>query len=194
MSPSHELLAQWTSSARVKDGSVVRIRPLCPDDRQRELDFIASLSDESRYFRLMTPLRFVSAQLLGQLMDIDYDRRMALVAIPEGEQRFVGIARYGESGDPSSAELGISVTDSWQGRGLAQVLITELMRFARWRGFRRFDAIVLPDNQRMLALASRLGFSSHYDPQAHLMRIERALQPAEAPEAGNRVGAAGYSG
>jgi acetyltransferase len=193
--PSAELLAQWTSTAKTRDGSLVRMRPLRPEDGQRELDFIASLSDESRYFRLMTPLRFVSAQLLAQLMDIDYDRRMALVAIPAvgGEERFVGIARYGETDKPDSAELGISVTDSWQGRGLAQLLVAELMRFARWRGFRRIEAIVLPDNQRMLSLATRLGFTSRYDPEAHLVRIERALVE---PEGGgeNCVASSGYSG
>ena len=146
--PPAAALAEWTSTATTRNAAQVCIRPLRPDDREREIEFINSLSEQSRYFRLFTPLKFLPPHLLDQLMDIDYDRRMALVAtVGCGcAEQFVGIARYGETDHPSSAELGITVTDAWQRCGIARLLMAELMRFARWRGFRRLTGIVLPQS------------------------------------------------
>jgi acetyltransferase len=175
--PASDDLARWTSQVRARDGTDLCIRPLFPDDRDREIAFIESLSQESRYFRLLTPLRVLPPHLLDQLMDIDYERRMALVATlrVDGQERIVGVARYGDMGDPDTAELGITVTDAWQRRGIASQLITALMRYAREHGVRRLVGIVLPENHRMLALATSLGFEQKYVPEENLIHISRTL-------------------
>lgn len=69
-SPSAEFFEKWTSCARTRSGEQICIRPLRADDRERESVFINSLSEHSRYFRLFTPLRFLSRHLIDQLMDI----------------------------------------------------------------------------------------------------------------------------
>jgi acetyltransferase len=73
-------LAEWISHATARNGADVCIRPLRPDDRVREVAFINSLSERTRFLRLMAPLKFLPPHLLNQFMDIDYDVRMALVA------------------------------------------------------------------------------------------------------------------
>jgi acetyltransferase len=183
--PPAEFLEKWTSSVRTRTGARIRIRPLRPDDRGREIAFIESLSERSRYFRLFTPLKVLPPHLLDQLMDIDYRRRMAFVATVEhgGVEEFVGIARYGEMDLPGDAELGITVTDAWQHRGVARLLIAELMRFARSSGIQRLAGLVLPDNQPMIALARCMGFHTSYDQVQHLVSISRDLTdtPGERP-------------
>lgn len=167
-------LAQaWTSHARLANGAEICIRPLRPDDRGREIAFIYALSERSRYFRLFTPLKVLPPHLLDQLMDVDFDRRVALVAtLGRGrEEQFVGIARYGESDSPGSAELGITVADEWHRKGIARLLMLELMRFARSRGIRRLTGMVLPENHAMIALARSLGFGVTYDTLQHLFTI-----------------------
>ena len=76
---------------------------------------INSLSERTRFYRLMTPLKFLPPHLLDRLMDIDYDRRMAFVAsaVPEGCERFVGLARYGETDRPDTVELGITAVPTY---------------------------------------------------------------------------------
>lgn len=182
-----DVLAEWTSRAHTSSGADICIRPLRPDDRVREIGFINSLSETSRYFRLFTPLKFLPPHLLDQFMDVDYDRRMAFVAttLRDGVEEFVGIARYGETDQRDTAELGVTVTDAWQRRGIARLLINELIRFARSRGFRCLNGMVLPDNHRMLALAASLGFLVRYDPAEHLMHISRDLSVPAAPAAGS---------
>jgi RimJ/RimL family protein N-acetyltransferase len=167
----------WTSRARLSNGKEICIRPLRPDDREREIAFINALSERSRYFRLFTPLKFLPPHLLDQLMDIDFDRRMALVATVMGQdgEQFVGIARYAVADCPGSAEIGVTVADQWHRNGIARLLILELMRFARARAIRRFTGIVLPENQAMLALARSTGFSATYDSRQHIIGISCEL-------------------
>lgn len=168
---------QWTACAQSNAGAQICIRPSRPDDREREIAFINGLSEQSRYFRLLTPFKFLPPHLVDQLMDIDYAKRMAFVAtIPSGSgERFVGIARYGETNQAGVAELGISVADAWQRMGVARLLVTHLLHFARSRGMRRMTGIVLPDNTPMIALARSLGFGIAFDPDQRLVSIARDL-------------------
>ena len=176
-----ELLARWTSQSSARNGVRLCIRPLQPDDREREIEFINSLSERTRYFRLMTPLKFLPPHLLDRLMDIDYDRRMAFVATTEedGWQRFIGIARYGETDRPGCVELGITVTDQWQRHGIARLLVEELTRFARWRGIECFEGIVLHDNFAMIELAKSLGFHATHDYAQQVVVITRTLNSGQ---------------
>jgi RimJ/RimL family protein N-acetyltransferase len=171
---------QWTACERTHAGAQICIRPLRPDDREREIAFISGLSERSRYFRLLTPFKFLSPHLVDQLMDIDYAKRMAFVATIStgGGEEFVGIARYGETDAAGVAELGISVSDAWQRTGIARLLVTHLLRFAQWRGMRRMTGIVLPENAPMIGLARSLGFSIAFDPEQHLVTIARELPDA----------------
>lgn len=181
MTPSREFLSSWTSQASTRSGAQLCIRPLRPDDREREIEFINSLSERSRYYRLMTPLKFLPPHLLDRLMDIDYDRRMAFVATieREGREQFVGIARYGETDRANCVELGITVTDQWQRHGIARLLIGELMRFARWRGVRCLEGIVLHDNLPMIELAKSLGFHATHDYAQQVVVISRSLDSGQ---------------
>ena len=178
--PSVELLERWTLPAETSAGARICIRPLRPDDREREIAFLNGLSEQSRYFRLLTPFKFLPPHLIDQLMDIDYARRMAFVAtIPTGNgESFVGIARYGEPDRPGVVELGITVADAWQRAGIARLLVTHLLRFAQSQGMHQITGIVLPENAPMIALARSIGFTITYDPDQHLMKIARQLTGA----------------
>ena len=178
---SAELQARWTSRSSARNGVELCIRPLRPDDHEREIEFINSLSERTLFYRLMTPLKFLPPHLLDRLMDIDYDRRMAFVAsaVPEGCERFVALARYGETDSPDTVELGITVSDRWQRTGIARLLIAELLRFAQWRGIRKVEGIVLPDNLPMIELAKALGFHAAHDYAQHLVVISKSLDSGQ---------------
>lgn len=182
--PLPRQIEQWTSHPRTRAGVRICIRPLRPDDREREIAFLNGLSDRSRYFRLMTPFKCLPPHLIDQLMDIDYARRMAFVAtVPANDdEAFVGIARYGETEEAGVAELGITVADAWHRTGIARLLVLRLLRFAQSRGIRRITGIVLPENSPMIALARSLGFAIRFDPVEHLVKIGLDLPPAARGE------------
>jgi RimJ/RimL family protein N-acetyltransferase len=170
-------LERWTTQARTRRGAAVSIRPLRADDRKREIEFINSLSERSRYFRLFAPLKFLPRHLIDQLMDVDYRQRMAFVATTQqdGIEQFIGVARYGETDQPGVAELAVSVADSWQRCGIASSLMRQLMSYAREQGVYRMTGQVMPENQAMIALARRLAFTVSYEPAQHLFQISRDL-------------------
>jgi GNAT superfamily N-acetyltransferase len=150
----------------LNDGSVVLIRPLRAEDRQRETDFIHRLSEQACRFRFLGNLKEVGPALLDQLMDVDERHRMAIVALAHdnGELREVGISRYSASGDEKRCECAVTVADDWRQRGLAVLLMRRLIDIARRNGFRQMFSIDAAENEPMRELADYLGFQRRLDP------------------------------
>ena len=170
----------WRRDAVLPDGTPISIRALTPElegERAREIAFLNGLSERTRYMRLLTPLRYLPPHMIDQFMDVDGERRMALVAISEsdGEERFIGVARYAVTDDPLSAEIGITVADAWQHRGVASRMLRCLMEYAKAHGIRTLTGMVLPENQSMLTLARHLGFEVRLASPEQLMKITKRL-------------------
>jgi acetyltransferase len=148
------------SEAFEVDGRTVRIRPIQPEDREREAAFVRGLSRESRYFRFHSAMRELTPAMLQQFTRVDYPDDLALVALTEGAagDEQIGVARYSRVPGTDTAEIAIVVADAWQGKGIGTRLLTALQRLAREGGIERLIASVLRENGRMLALARARGF------------------------------------
>ncbi|MEQ8860552.1 MAG: GNAT family N-acetyltransferase [Pseudomonadales bacterium] len=142
------------------DGTLVRIRPIRPGDREREAAFVRELSAASRYFRFHAALRELTPAMLERFTQVNYPHDMALVAVVDeaGGERQVGVARYVREPGTDTAEIAIVVADAWQGKGIATRLLTDLREVARGAGITHLVASVLRENGRMLELVRRLGF------------------------------------
>jgi acetyltransferase len=152
-----ELVRKWT----LRDGSRIVIRPIRPEDRQIEKDFVHDLSDESRYFRFFNALRDLSETALTRFTQVDYDKEMALIAVifENGRETEIGVARYSINPDGRSCEFAIAIADAWQRKGVGSTLMQSLMDAARNRGLEIMEGWVLAGNSRMLALIDALGFA-----------------------------------
>jgi len=152
-----ELVQNWT----LRDGTRVVIRPIRPEDRQIEQDFVRNLSDESHYFRFFNAVRDLSETALTHFTRVDYDREMALIAVifENGHETEIGVARYSINPDGRSCEFAIAVADAWQCKGIGSKLMQSLMDTARKRGLETLEGSVLSGNGRMLALMDALGFT-----------------------------------
>ena len=137
------------------DGSVVRIRPIRPDDAPSLQALHSRLSHESAYQRFFAIVRRLPSDWARALANVDYQRRLALVveASPGGE--LIGVGRYEPTNEPDTVEVAFVVQDSWQNRGLGTILFDAILQAAATRSYRRFRAYVLTDNKRMLDLISR---------------------------------------
>jgi len=154
--------AHLAGQATLAGGAAVRVRPIRPEDAAMERGFVENhLSDRTRYMRFLGAVRALTPETLARLTQIDYDRELALIALPaedKEDKRMVGIARYYPSPDGVSCEFAVAVDDAWCGRGLGKRLLAQLMAAAGAAGYRRMTGIVLPGNDRMLGLARELGF------------------------------------
>ena len=145
----------------MEGGVEYRIRPIRPDDAERERAFILSLSPESRFQRLMYTLREPSPEFVTRLVNVDQHRDMALVAVigEAADEKIIGVARYAADGNGSDCEFAVAVADDWQCRGIGSTLTRMLFEYAANEGFRSIYGTVLASNQRMLELAEWLGLT-----------------------------------
>lgn len=154
------------SDEQLNDGTDIVIRPIRPEDAEIEQAFIRGLSAESKYFRFMNSIHELSLEMLVRFTQIDYHNEMALVAInPDvnGEEE-IGVARYLTNPDKKTCEFAIVVSDKWQGKGIARLLMQKLIDIARNRGLEVMEGQVLANNYRMLELMTSLNFQVGNDP------------------------------
>lgn len=118
------------------------------------------MSDTTRYlyFCAGIPANEAWAERFAALGHTDGDRSYVLVA--EVGDELIGFARFsqGPHADPDerSVDMGIVLTDAWQGRGLGGHMLHRLVEEARARAVTTFTALVLWENRRMLRLARRI--------------------------------------
>ncbi|HEV8441975.1 MAG TPA: GNAT family N-acetyltransferase [Steroidobacteraceae bacterium] len=145
-------------TARTADGIPYRIRAIRPDDAQRERDFIAAMSPQSRYQRFQNSLREPGDALIASLVNVDRHRTMALVAVVGAgdTERIIGVARYAADAD-GGCEFAVAVADDWQGRGIGRTLVPLLFEHAAKQDFTTIYGTVLADNPRMIDFARWLG-------------------------------------
>jgi acetyltransferase len=160
--------AEFERIWQASDGTVVRIRPLRPDDLDREMRFIEGLSEQTLYLRLQYSSREVSREEAARLLDLDYRDRFALGALvgTPPDDALIGVSRYARLDDTNHAECAIVVSDAWHGRGIGTELMRSLAHAARDRGFRALVGSSLAENQRIHAWARRFGFDVRTEPNS----------------------------
>jgi len=141
----------------LSDGARLRLRPIRPEDQERLAEFHQHLSSRTAYQRFFTIVRRLPPDWARRLANVDYERRLALLAEPieAGAPVLVGVARYDVVDPPDTAEIAFVIRDDWQNRGLGTTMLDALLGAAEARGIRRFRAYVLADNVRMLDLLAR---------------------------------------
>ncbi|WP_435749802.1 bifunctional acetate--CoA ligase family protein/GNAT family N-acetyltransferase [Thauera sp. AutoDN2] len=166
--PSH-LISTWT----VPDGTTVTIRPIKPEDAELEVDFVRTLSAETKYYRFMNTMRELPPAMVARLTQIDYDREMAFVATltVDGMEKEIGVCRYAVNPDGESCEFAVVVADDWQHRGLARKLMGVLIETARNRGIQYMNGVFLANNERMLKFVQKLGFVLSSDPEDSSVKL-----------------------
>lgn len=119
--------------------------------------FFEKLGPESRYYRFFQVKRTLEPSEIEFFTNVDYDDRMALVALHEGEM--IAVGRYDrEKGHPELAEVAFAVVDEQQGRGLGTRLLELLTSYARSHGIKGFRAFVLGENRQMMRVFRNSGY------------------------------------
>lgn len=140
----------------LRDGSALTVRPIRPEDEVALGRFFSGLSLESRIFRFFAAVSNVDASL-KRMVHVDYERSYGIVAVAGVDHAIVGHAMYVEL-EPGKAELALAVGDAYQGRGLGTILLGQLADAASQAGIQVLEAVVRPENHRMLDVLRQSGF------------------------------------
>jgi RimJ/RimL family protein N-acetyltransferase len=145
----------------LRDGELLHIRAIRPDDKRALVDLFERLSPKTIYFRFHGAKKRLSRKELVYLTELDFHRRAALVAVlgDQAEQRIVAVGRYAVARRRADdrAEVALTVEDAEQGRGIGTLLLQHLIDVACNEGIEKLDAYVLSENVRMLELFRRSG-------------------------------------
>jgi RimJ/RimL family protein N-acetyltransferase len=113
--------------------------------------------------------------LLRQFTQVDYANHVALIAevFADGRETVIGEARYVCGADPP-AEISVSVSEAWQDKGLAKLMLTKLECRTAAAGVSRFIGYTFATNEKMRSLARKVGFSEKPAVRG-VVRLEKAL-------------------
>jgi GNAT superfamily N-acetyltransferase/acyl carrier protein len=176
--PQPAAAGELPASRHMIGTTAVTLRPIRPDDLPLEADFVRRLSAETRYQRFLVTVNELSDRKLHYFTEVDQVRHVALVAAVErdGRPAIVGVARYIVAPAGDGCEFAVAVDDSWQGTGLAGILMKALIGVARARGLATMEGTVLATNTRMLKFTRQLGFSRQRHPEdRETVRVVRRL-------------------
>jgi acetyltransferase len=174
---------QYISTAKMKDGTPIIIRPIRPEDEPLMVDFHQSLSGESvyfRYFHMIALGQRVAHDRLTRICFNDYDREIALVAEYRdprtAARQILGLGRLSKESGTDEATFSMLITDNYQRRGLGTELLRRLVQVGREEGLKRITAEILPENLGMQAVCEKLKFHLKHSASEGLVRAEIALR------------------
>ncbi|HEX2913941.1 MAG TPA: bifunctional acetate--CoA ligase family protein/GNAT family N-acetyltransferase [Chloroflexia bacterium] len=168
---------------KMRDGTEVTLRPIRPEDEPLMVKFHETLSDRTVYFRwlhMMNLSQRISHERLTRICFNDYDREIALVADrtdPEtGEHEILGVGRLTKLHASNVADFAVLVSDKWQGRGLGDVLLEQVIQVGRDWKLDRIIGDIHPENRNMQKLADKKGFRRRYSMEDQLYKVELDLK------------------
>lgn len=177
----------------LKDGRPAYLRRASADDQAALGSFLQRVSDHSMAYRFFgnTPRgpqvaeRLIAPEVHGTGLSL-------VVTVGEGERaKIVGVGSYERAEDRPVAEVAFLVEDQFQGRGIGMLLLERLAMGAEDEGLERLEAVVMPENQRMLRIFTDSGYEIDREFEGGDILITFSIEPTrtsvERYEARDRV-------
>lgn len=154
-------------NTRLRDGTVVCIRPIDSQDAGLELEFLNRLSPEMRSLRFLGLVREPCPDVARELTNLDPANSVGFMAVvaDEGHDRQIGAAHLRANPAGDSCDCSVAVSDEWQKRGVGSSLMRRLIEAAKSRGIRQMRAFAPARPDGSHHLAARLGFERRLDPR-----------------------------
>ncbi|KAL7441156.1 hypothetical protein ACHAXH_006608 [Discostella pseudostelligera] len=158
-----------------KKGRAMLIRPIMPEDEPLVVDFHKLLSEDSVYKRFISHIKYedrVAHDRLIRVCHVDYDRDIALIVLDNSRsvEKLVAAARLTKEHGGNSAEFSVLVADDYQGEGIGEKLLCNLIEHAKAEGLDAIEAVVLRTNGAMIHVAEKAGFECVYDEEEDVVR------------------------
>ena len=144
----------------LKNGQMVELRAIHPEDDIKIKEMHERLSRTSLYFRYLYAYkpRLEDMQKISQQ---DNCSGAAFVAVlQDGLGTIIGLSNYSVNPrQPDVAEPAVIVDDNYQRQGLGGALLNRLRLHAAAQGIQAFQAFILPSNNRIRRLIAKSGLS-----------------------------------
>jgi acyl-CoA synthetase (NDP forming)/GNAT superfamily N-acetyltransferase len=170
--------AEWEFDGLLRNGEAVVIRPIRPADTPALVGLRGATSPGTHQHVLLAGPA-LSLEVAARFSQVDYDARMAFVALVSDEM--VGLASYDRpDARVPTAEARFIVADARRGHGVTTLLFESLAEYARTRGILRFTAEVRAQNTALLELFAATGLRCTRRNGPATVRVEIDLRPTRA--------------
>lgn len=155
-----EELEEWIT---LKDEQKVFLRPLRLTDESGLRDMFYRLSPESVHYRFFQVIKSMPHDRLQASLRVDYEADMALVILKDAtpDAPVLAVAHYSRNPRTNFADAAFLVQDDWQCKGIGTILMQRMMDHAKHHGIAGITADVLVQNQGMLRVFHKCGYTVH---------------------------------
>ena len=168
----------WEFDGLLRNGEAVVVRPIRPADAPALVGLREATSPGTHQHVLLAGPA-ISRQAAARFSEVDYDARMAFVALVSDE--LVGLASYDRpDARVPAAEASFVVAGASQGGGVTTLLFESLAEYARTRGIVRFTAEVRAQNTALLELFAATGLRCTRRNGPATVNVEIDLRPTPA--------------
>jgi acetyltransferase len=169
---------EWERTVELPDGASVHLRPVRPEDEGLMEELLNSIRPEDLRLRFLAPVKVTHA-FLARLVQLDYGRAIAFLALDANEGTPLGVVRLHADADHRTGEYGVLVRSDLKGRGLGGELMRLVLEWAKADGLETVEGYVLRENRTMLGMCRSLGFEMAADPDdARVMHVRLAIPAA----------------
>ncbi|MFO1115030.1 MAG: bifunctional acetate--CoA ligase family protein/GNAT family N-acetyltransferase [Beijerinckiaceae bacterium] len=172
------------TTLRLKDGTVVIVRPVRPEDEEMYRAFFETVPQNDLRLRFFAPVKSFSHAFLARLTQIDYARAYAVAAIKAETGELLGGVRLMMNADLTEGEYAILLGPLVKGQGLGWRLMEMMIDYGRSMGLEKIEGQVLTENQPMLQMCKALGFrlrESRDEPGVTNVTLDLAEGDVQAP-------------
>ena len=152
------------------------IRGVDPGDRDALHAMFQRLSPDSRYRRFLSTAASLDVALRN-VLDLDYVRRDAIVAVLDGS--IIGLAEcHALRRSPTDVEVAVTVDDAFHRRGIGSELLNIVMARALRNGATNVHASVLAENRPMIEMLNKIAPGAHKELDRGVIDLMFPLRPS----------------
>jgi RimJ/RimL family protein N-acetyltransferase/acyl CoA:acetate/3-ketoacid CoA transferase beta subunit len=141
-------------------GETFDLRPLNPADERRLQEFFYSHTKETLLLRYNHHPKQLSREKSCSLVSVDQSKDLALCLVKQQGSvlEIQAVGRYYLVEATNSCEVAFVTRERHQGKGMATILLQEMINIARIRGLSSMTAYVRAENKPMLTVFEKAGF------------------------------------
>lgn len=160
-------------------GETFDLRPLNPADERRLQEFFYSHTKETLLLRYNFHPKQLSREKSCSLVSVDQSKDLALCIVRQQGSvlEIQAVGRYYLVESNNSCEVAFVTRERHQGKGMATILLQEMINIARLRGLATMVAFVRADNKSMLGVFERAGFKRLRSEEPDEVNLQLKLAP-----------------
>jgi acyl-CoA hydrolase len=159
-------------------GDTFYLRALNPADERRLQEFFYSHTKETVRMRYNYIPQAMTREKSCDLVSVDQSKDLALTIVrQEGSRHNIeAVGRYYLYPENNSCEVAFVTRENHQGKGMAKILLSQMIEIATARGLSKMFAMVKPNNKAMIAVFEHFEFKRVFNPDPGEIELIRHLK------------------